>query len=127
LTRAGRFDDTKRRLLLHYFVRHLIKVADMPGNDSRRLAQAMLAFMRELAWTGGRRTAMTALWSVSRTPLLKPALHQYVQRTSWEFRFQSLRNVVQRFTPQEPPDALREILQGVPAPNVAVAGWNSRP
>ena len=110
LVRAGRFDETKRRLLLLYFVRHVIKVAGVRGRESRRLAREMLAFMHGLAWTRPRRMAITALRSLSRTPLYGIALELYTRRTSWEFRVQSLRNVVQRFTPQEPPDALQQIL-----------------
>jgi hypothetical protein len=86
-------------------------VATITGRDSRRLAQDMLAYMRELAPAGGRRAAMVALWLLSRTRLLRFALDQYARRTSWELRFQSLRNVVQRFTPQDPPDTLQQILR----------------
>ena len=111
LVRAGRLDDTKRRLLLLYFVRHVIKVAAITDRGSRRLAQDILAFARRLTWNGQRRAAITALWAVSRTPLLGIALELYTRHTSYEFRFQSLRNVVQRFAPLDPPEVLQQELR----------------
>ena len=111
LQRSGRFDRTKQRLLLLYFVRHLIKVIAIPGHDSRMLAQEILAYMRNLTWNRSRRLAVDGLWLLNRTPLRAIALEFYTRQTAYEFRFQSLRNIVQRFTPEAPPEALQEILR----------------
>jgi glycosyltransferase involved in cell wall biosynthesis len=112
LSRHGRLDDRRRKLLLDYFFRHLIALRSVTEPEALRLQREMLTFMVELAPTSRRRLVIRTMRSLVRTRLFELALNTYLVQTSYERRQCSLRDVVYAGFLPLPPTELNEIVGG---------------
>jgi glycosyltransferase involved in cell wall biosynthesis len=105
LSRNGRLDDVKKRLLLGYFLKHLVRMGAVKENGAAQLQREILTFMEQLASTSRRRLAIRSMRFMARTPMFKLALLTYMLQTSYETRISSLRDVVHcDFLPPPPPE-----------------------
>ena len=68
LSRNGRLDDVKKRLLLGYFLKHLVRMGAVRETGALQLQREMLTFMEQLASSPKRRLAIRAMRLLGEDP-----------------------------------------------------------